>query len=555
METETLQPLDNQKVLQTKKLHDILKKDEKVLFSDEVIKINKYDARQKRNIMLTTEALYNLESDNLLTKIFVNSKGMVKRRISLSSIKSIVYANLGNEFVINVPDEFDYRISTPYKDMFLKYLMAGLKLNEITEMLFYFTEEIELHDFCTHRSEKASGLIRKPHGKSKLMTYETFKDMLFDKDIDEQQASEKTATILGDQQFLGKKTQITLNDFELIKTQGKGGFGTVYLAQKKDTGEYFALKGINKMFVVEKDYFESVMREKQILQELDNPFLVNLKCAFHTPEKLFLVMPFIQGGDQQQHLKIKKSMNKRFSENDVKFYIAQIILALQVLHSKNIVYQDLKPENVLQHSNGYIKLTDFGAAKYVTQCKNYKNFIGTANYVAPEVLVKEPYTKQFDWWTLGVLTYELIYGNTPFHGKTNQDLFRHILMMKVVYPPAIPVTYDCLEFMKRCLMKNPDNRIGKKSDDELLSHPWFNSIDIKKLTRFELTPPIKPEIKHETDCLYFNKDITAVQPRLTFVNIDILNELKQHDPKFSGFYYNDLICQENKKIYEEEQEE
>jgi serine/threonine protein kinase len=191
---------------------------------------------------------------------------------------------------------------------------------------------------------------------------------------------------------------------------------------KKDTEELYALKTIRKLFVIEKKQFDQVRREKEILHEASHPFLVGLKCAFQTPDKLFLLMPFVQGGDLFMHLKKRK----RFGELEVRFFAAQIILGLTFLHEKSIIYQDLKPENILLDSNGYIKLADFGAAKYGYQTKSYKTFIGTADYIAPEVLKKLPYNKAVDWWSLGILMFELLYGKPPFFQQNPKATFRHI---------------------------------------------------------------------------------------------------------------------------------
>lgn len=236
------------------------------------------------------------------------------------------------------------------------------------------------------------------------------------------------------------------------------------------------------------------------------------------------------------HLKKRK----RFTEFEVKFFSAQIVLGLQFLHTQQIIYQDLKPENILLDSNGYVKLADFGAAKYVYQTKDYKTFIGTADYIAPEVLKKQPYTKAVDWWSLGILIFELLYGKPPFFQQNPKATFRHILTEPPMFPHDNYVSQDCKEFIQRCLVKNPEQRIGSESDDELIAHKWFATIDVKKLTHFELLPPIIPEINSETDVDNFNTKYTQERPKMTLMNDEILNELKKYDPMFTGFYYDEI---------------
>lgn len=184
------------------------------MFSGEVVKVNKNRRHQKRNIILTTESLYNVREDNFLTKTLgvFDKNALVKRRISLTQVKSIVYARLGNEFVVNVPDEFDYRIVSPHKDLLVEYLMFGLKNLGVKEVLFYFTDEVELFEFCTHRSEKKKGITRPPTGESSMYSYERFREFLDEKDIERKEVYEQTETIIG------TKKKITINDFDLLKT-------------------------------------------------------------------------------------------------------------------------------------------------------------------------------------------------------------------------------------------------------------------------------------------------------------------------------------------------
>ena len=538
METTNIKIFDNQEILKNKRFKDILNKTEKLSFSDEVVKVNKNQTRQKRNIILTTESIYNVMHENLITKIFFSKSSLVKRRISLTQIRSIVYANLGDEFVINVPDEFDYRIVTRHKDIFINHLMGGLESMGVKILLFYFTDDIQLAKYCTHKSEKEKGITRPPEGESKMQSHKQFKAFQ-DKRIIEENITDELTEVL-----LGSEKKITINDFVLLKTQGRGGFGTVYLAQKKDTKEIFAIKTIRKIMVAKKGYFEEVMREKEILQKANHPYLINLKCAFHTPDKLFLVMPFIQGGDQYVNL-----LKRKFLESEIKFYITQIVMAIQFLHSRSIVYQDLKPENVLLDSNGYIKLADFGAAKYVSGFNNWKGFIGTTDYIAPEVLNKLPYNKQVDWWTLGILIYELLYRFAPFTNPDKEIVYINIKKAKLRFPKDNNVSQECRDFISRCLQKDPSQRIGNDSDDEILSHKWFDSIDKIKLLNFEIPAPIIPSIKSETDVDYFDPKLTKERPKMTILDKKILDKLKQFDPVFDEYYYDEITPQFQKEEF------
>ena len=196
----------------------------------------------------------------------------------------------------------------------------------------------------------------------------------------------------------------------------------------------------------------------------------------------------------------------------VKFFVAQIIEGLGLLHLKDIIYQDIKPENILLDVNGYVKLADFGAAKYVSQTKNYKTFVGTSDYIAPEVLKKLPYTKTVDWWGLGILIYELLYGRTPFFNKNTKISFRMILTEKPIFPESTrPVSDSCKDFILQLLNKDHQKRLGASKDDnlEIRKHPWLSEIDFTKLLNFELPAPFIPEISDSLDVDNFNSKYTS----------------------------------------------
>ena len=336
-----LEPQDNLRVKDNQKLMEIFSPNEQLLFSGELLKINKKKNKQKRKIIITTENIYNIRDDNWFNST-LSSMGMtslVKRKFSITSVKAIIYARLGDEFVIHVPDEFDYRIINPQKDNLIKYILYALSTQGIDELLFYFNSDVELHKYTTHNSHKKKGIKRNPQGETMMMSLEKLKEFVDEKLRLIQEDTNNTEMLIS---FLNNFNKITIDDFTLMKIIGRGGFATVFLVEKKDTGELFALKSVKKLAIIEKNQFESIRREKEILHNANHPFLIGLKCAFSTPDKLFFLMPYIPGGDLSVHLRRRK----RFDEVETKFFTAQIILALNFLHSKDIIYQDLKPANV-----------------------------------------------------------------------------------------------------------------------------------------------------------------------------------------------------------------
>jgi len=229
----------------------------------------------------------------------------------------------------------------------------------------------------------------------------------------------------------------------------------------------------------------------RILEKIDHPFIVGLKYAFQTKEKLYMILEYVCGGDLFQHL----SMCEIFTESRARFYAAEIYLALSFLHSKNIVYRDLKPENILIDSAGHIKLTDFGLAKELQRKEQEKQettktFCGTDEYLSPELIMRLPYGESVDWWALGILLYEMLTGWPPW-----EDDNRKILFDKIMHDP-IPLSHpnlsaDAKDLLKKMMQKKIEDRI-KPAD--IRKHPFFAPINFEKLLMRQIDPPFKPEL-------------------------------------------------------------
>lgn len=417
----------------------------------------------------------------------------------------------------------------------------------VSRVNFFFTDEIELDCFTTHNSQKKNGVYNPPSGDSKQMSIDSFQKYMKEKVKRSNNIEEATEMM-----FKGGIKKLSLNDFNLQKTLGKGGFGKVYLVEKKDTKDLYALKTIKKSFVIDHNQLEQVKREREILYQASHPFLIGLKSAFQTPDKLFLLMPFIQGGDLYLHLKRKKGYN----EDEVRFFIAQISEALGFLHSKAIVYQDLKPENVLLKKNGYVKLADFGASKYLSQTKKYNKYVGTPSYIAPEVLMKKPYDKDVDWWSMGILMYELLFNKPPFNSRQNKELFRKILTKDIIFPNWKEISKECKNIILMFLDKDSSKRLGHKNDFmEVRKHPFFKSIDFEKLLKMELEPIFTPNIEGEDDTNNFFPKYTTQRPKMTLLTKEMVEKCKRYDEMFEGFYYDDLLDKDFKLVEDDTKNE
>jgi serine/threonine protein kinase SCH9 len=298
-------------------------------------------------------------------------------------------------------------------------------------------------------------------------------------------------------------------DFQILKLIGKGTFGQVYQVRKKDTKRIYAMKVLQKKVIVQKKEVAHTVGERNILVRTamaDSPFIVGLKFSFQTPTDLYLVTDYMSGGELFWHLQ----KAGRFDEKRAKFYIAELILALQHLHMHDIVYRDLKPENILLDANGHIALCDFGLSKAnLTKNATTNTFCGTTEYLAPEVLLDEAgYTKMVDFWSLGVLVFEMCCGWSPFYAEDTQQMYKNIAFGKVRFPRDT-LTIEGRNFVKGLLNRNPKHRLGAVDDaEELKRHPFFADIDWEKLQKKEITPPFKPKLKSETDTSNFDPEFT-----------------------------------------------
>ncbi|KAK5169502.1 Serine/threonine-protein kinase [Saxophila tyrrhenica] len=299
------------------------------------------------------------------------------------------------------------------------------------------------------------------------------------------------------------------DDFQILKLIGKGTFGQVFQVRKKDTKRIYAMKVLSKKVIVQKKEIQHTIGERNILVRTatsESPFIVGLKFSFQTAADLYLVTDYMSGGELFWHLQ----KEGRFHEERAKFYIAELILALRHLHQYDIVYRDLKPENILLDANGHIALCDFGLSKANLAKNDTTNtFCGTTEYLAPEVLLDEQgYTKMVDFWSLGVLVFEMCCGWSPFYAEDTQQMYKNIAFGKVRFPRDA-LSQEGRNFVKGLLNRNPQHRLGAKQDaEELMGHPFFHDVDWNALSKKLTQPPFKPKLKGELDTSNFDPEFT-----------------------------------------------
>ncbi|VDN06229.1 unnamed protein product [Thelazia callipaeda] len=334
-----------------------------------------------------------------------------------------------------------------------------------------------------------------------------------------------------------KRTRLTVADFTSLKVIGRGAFGEVRLVQKIDTGHVYAMKILRKTEMLEKEQTAHVRAERDILSEADCEWVVKMYFSFQDPLNLYLVMEFLPGGDMMTLL-IKKDT---LSEDITKFYIAEAALAIQAIHDLNFIHRDIKPDNLLLDSKGHIKLSDFGLCtglKKAHRTEYYRNWpsqlpkdfvtkpfeskrkaetwkrnrrtiaystVGTPDYIAPEIFQSNGYTKACDWWSLGVIMFEMLIGYPPFCSETPQETYRKVINWKqtLVFPAEMPISVDAKTTIKK-FCSEPDHRLGHNEGiQELKVCPFFRGIDWKNIRK--CPAPIRVEVKSIDDTTNFDE--------------------------------------------------
>ncbi|KAL3467364.1 kinase-like domain-containing protein [Aspergillus heterothallicus] len=282
--------------------------------------------------------------------------------------------------------------------------------------------------------------------------------------------------------------EVNLNHFRLLRVVGKGAFGKVRIVEKKDTGLTFALKYIRKEEVVRSESVRNIIRERRMLEHLNHPFLCNLRYSFQDIEYIYIVVDLMNGGDLRFHIS-----RKCFTEDAVRFWLAELGCALRYIHSQGIIHRDVKPDNVLLDSEGHVHLADFNVASDFRPGKPLTSKSGTLAYLAPEVYEGGGYYFEVDWWSLGVTFYECIYNKRPFEGRSQDVLSENIKRAQPKYFVTNPaVSIPCLRAMSALIEKDRSRRIGAISFESFTSHQFFADIDFAALERKEIPPVFRP---------------------------------------------------------------
>ena len=320
---------------------------------------------------------------------------------------------------------------------------------------------------------------------------------------------------------------MSLEDFELLQMIGKGNSGKVLLVRKHGSDDLLAMKIIKKDIIEARHQVAHTLTERSVLEKMDHPCIVKLRYAFQSKRKLFFVLEYCPGGELFFHL----SLSIRFDELRTKFYAACIVLALEYIHAHNVIYRDLKPENVLIDSDGYAKITDFGLSKEnIRDNRSAGTVCGTAEYLAPEIILKQGHGKAVDWWSLGCIIYEMLVGIPPFYTQFRSQLYSKILGDPVKFPDY--VSPPAKSMISALLTKDPNQRLGTRFDaQEVKGHVWFSEINWDMILHRQVEPFFVPTLRGPDDIRYFSQEFTR----------NVIEENSQSPPNdsptFRGFEY------------------
>ena len=286
--------------------------------------------------------------------------------------------------------------------------------------------------------------------------------------------------------------KVNVKDFELLKVVGRGNFGKVMQVRKRDTQRIYAMKVLRKDAVIAADAVKHTLSESSVLRRINHPFIVNLKYAFQTKDKLYMILDYLNGGELFFHL----SNVDRFTESRAKMYAAEIVLALGYLHENQIIYRDLKPENLLLDMQGHVCVTDFGLVKEgLPYGQLTYTFCGSPEYLAPEILQAKGYGRAVDWWALGTFMYEMLEGLPPFYDDDISVMNCKILTQPLYFHPD-HFSKEAKDILRGLLERDPSKRLGSSREgaEEIKRHPFFRDIDWDMLYHRKVEPEFKPHL-------------------------------------------------------------
>lgn len=488
--------------------------DENIYFSDKVNKINIsiFTKKQERNFLITDQAIYNFKGTEL------------KRRIKIEDLKCITIAKLSDEFIIHGNEnEYDYLFVSTERKKIINILQAVYETLTHKNLLFCIKNDRELSKFLVTKKERKKNPKEFKIEKKELMSIKEFIDSDGSLNINTHPSSQKL-----EEEFKKNNTYkegITFSDFEIIALVGQGNTANIYLAEYQD--DFVALKVIDKAYIYDNDMIDKILLEKNILSSFnEEKFLCHMKFFFMTKTKICFVLPFYPGGDLFSFLEA----NGPFDDSTAAFYGVQVAHVLSFLHGKNIVYRDIKLENFMLDENGYLVLVDFGSCKIIEEKTELQcSFDGSIDYMAPEIISGEGHGMMADWWSYGILMYELLCGKPPFHEGNTDRILDLITNANVRFSSKIKASSVTRDFINKLLKKSPKERIGQNEFNQITTHHFFQSTNVNAIVNQKFTPPLIPDVSGEAyanfETIFTNQEVEDFEESTNPEEIEQIDDL------------------------------
>ena len=483
-------PYDTLNWSQDKDILNIIKK-ETIYCSNKIQKINHYNISQERYIVLTNEALYNI------------LKKKLKRKLKYNEIRGITFTKLSSEFVVHgVDGEYDYHFQSADKNILICLIAKFYEEQTNSNLKLCQVPEKSLKNYVTLKKEKKKDGNYTKIDESYLINTKSFikenlrtekklrlisKENLSDSD-EEVAKKDKTFIIFSKIEGI---TNIILEDFQILKIIGRGAYGKVYLVQYKPTNAYYAMKSINKEYLNDINDINKSLMEKQIIQNLDYQFLIEVYLCFKTDERIYFVMNLIHGED----LLTSTRSNNQFYEDQVKFYAVILGLTLEYLHQRGSILKDLRLDNIIIDKDGYLKITSFKVCQLFNMKKDIALMKETSEYLAPEVILTNECKNESDWWSYGIILYQLLFGIPPFYSLDDNKIKEQIINKQLKFPSDTDISENAKDLLKLLLNKNYQERLGSKNGfEEIKKHSFFEGINFDDIINKKIEPDYKPNI-------------------------------------------------------------
>ena len=481
---------------------------EKILYSNKIQKMKSFFLKTERNLIITESAIYTFHNKKL------------KKTVKYNDISAITFSSKSNEFIIHRKNQYDFHYLCTDKIKLICTIIKEYEKIMQKPIILCETKEKSLKSYVTSKKEKKKDANMSRMDKNKIIDTQTF---LFDHDqnkiltraqisitnnsnnilnlnIDNEDNNDVVEENIVKMIFYKDgNDEITENDLKYIDIIGRGKLGKIYLVQNLLNKEYYAVKFIDK-----NDKEESTMEKIEIVKNLNSTFLINIKLCFEINNRIYFCFEFIQNEDLFYHINYKTNF-ENINEEKIRFFSASIILALEYLHKNGITYRNITPKNILITKDGYIKLTPFSLEELFNIPKNIETNISKNEYNSPESYTSKPNISS-DFWNLGIIIYEMIYGIPPFYSLDNNTLSEMITKNEIRFPENITVSKNLKDLMEKLLKKNLEERLGKNGDiNEIKNHDFFKEFNFDDLLNQKIESPFKPNFSDNLRNNNFNE--------------------------------------------------